>query len=129
MANALSTNEAETNECASSVDRFLIPEADVFESANQIVVLVDMPGVDENSFEITLEKNILTVEGCSKPVHFENYKKTFAECEPGNYRRIFHLSNNIDRDSIQASVKNGVLRLQLPKSKDQMPKKITVKSA
>lgn len=104
-----------------------IPRADIYESGNQITVLADMPGVDENHVDITLEKNVLTIHGHVEPINPEGYTLAYAEFLIGDYHRAFTLSNEIDRELIDASVKNGVLKLTLPKSKEAAPRKITVK--
>ena len=105
-----------------------IPRADIYETAQDIVVVADMPGVDENSVDITLEKNILTINGYVEPEAPENYSLAHAEYEVGDYERSFTLSNQIDQDKIEATVQNGVLRLRLPKAGPAKAKKIVVKS-
>jgi HSP20 family molecular chaperone IbpA len=105
-----------------------IPRADIYETSEDIVVVADMPGVDENSVDITLEKNILTINGYVEPEAPENYSLAHAEYEVGDYERSFTLSNQIDQDKIEATVQNGVLRLRLPKAGPAKAKKIVVKS-
>jgi HSP20 family protein len=105
-----------------------IPRADIYETEDDIYVLADMPGIDENSVDIMLEKNILTINGYVEPVIPKNYDPAFAEYEEGDYQRSFTLSNQIDQDNIEATVKNGVLRLRLPKAGPAKVRKITVKS-
>ena len=106
-----------------------VPRADIYETADDIVVVADMPGVDENSLDLTLEKNVLTINGYVEPVEPENYGLAYAEYEVGDYQRSFTLSNQIDQEKIEASVKNGVLRLHLPKAGPAKARKITVKAA
>lgn len=108
--------------------RIFAPRADVFETQDTIVVLADMPGVEENSIDITLEKNILTLNGFTSPQAEEGLQLIYCECPEGNYRRVFALSEEVDRDGIQATVKNGVLKLVLPKSAQAKVRKITVKA-
>ena len=97
-----------TREC-----QCFIPRADIFETEEDIFVIVDVPGVDESSIDITLEKNVLTISAFVEPHEIEGYAPTLTEYEVGDYQRSFRLSNMIDHDKIQASVKDGVLRLQL----------------
>jgi HSP20 family molecular chaperone IbpA len=108
--------------------RLYVPRTDIYESKEHLVLLADMPGVKPDSVDITLEQNVLTVYGGVEAPVFDGYSLTHAEYGVGDYRRVFTLSNEIDRDSIQASVKNGVLKLVLPKSKRAVPKKISVKT-
>jgi HSP20 family protein len=109
--------------------KVFIPRVDICETKDAIVLLADMPGVDEKSVDITLEKNVLTLAGRVAPVAFDGYRAAYAEYEAGDYERAFTLSDEIDRDRIEASVRNGVLRLTLPKAEPVKLRKISVKSA
>jgi len=104
-----------------------LPRADIYESKDQITVVADMPGVDQTSVDITLEKSVLNINGTVFPQDHSGYTLAYCEYEVGDYRRMFTLPNEIDREGIQALVKSGVLKLTLPKSKAALPKKITVK--
>jgi len=104
-----------------------VPRADIYETDDRIVVVADMPGVDENSVDITLENNILTISGYVEPVEPENYSLAYAEYRVGDYQRSFTLSDQIDQDRIEATVKDGVLRLHLPKA-GPAARKIAVKA-
>jgi HSP20 family protein len=105
-----------------------VPRADIYETQEQLVILADMPGVKQEDVDITLEQNVLTIHGQVEVPSFDQFKLAYSEYGVGDYRRVFALSNEIDRDGIQATVKNGVLKLVLPKSKRAMPRKITVQS-
>ena len=109
--------------------RAFVPRADIFETEDAVVVVADMPGVDENSVDITLEKNVLSIDGYVEPHQPENYSLAYAEYEVGDFHRRFTLSDEVDQDNIQASVKNGVLRLHLPKAGPAQARKISVKAA
>jgi HSP20 family molecular chaperone IbpA len=104
-----------------------VPRVDIYETDETIVVVADMPGVDENSVDITLEKNVLTINGYVEPVQPENYSLAYAEYRVGDYERSFTLSNEIDQDNIEATLKDGVLTLHLPKV-GPTTKKIAVKA-
>jgi HSP20 family protein len=105
-----------------------IPRADIYEMDDRIVVVADVPGAKEDSIEITVEKNILTINAYVDPVVPEGYSLAFAEYEVGDYSRSFRLSNEIDRSRIEATVKDGVLRLYLPKAAEAMTRKVNVKA-
>lgn len=107
--------------------RAYVPRVDIYETNAEIVVVADMPGVDENSVDITLEKNVLNINGLVEAERPDNYGLAYAEYEAGDYQRNFTLSNEIDQDNIQATVKNGVLRLHLPKAGPAKAKKIAIK--
>jgi HSP20 family protein len=103
-----------------------VPRADVYETDDEIVVVADMPGVDANSVDITLEENVLTINGYVEPEPPEGHGLAYAEYRVGDYLRAFTLSDQIDRDGIEATVKDGVLRLRLPKAEAAKMRKIPI---
>ena len=105
------------------------PNVDILERPDELLVLADMPGVDENTVDIELEKNVLTITGRVENGHVKDAAMMYSEYEIGDYERVFTLSDRIDRDKIVATVKNGVLRLELPKAEEVKPKKIAIKAA
>ena len=117
-----SENSERTRDC-----QCFIPRSDIFEMDDDIVVIVDVPGADEESIEITLEKNVLTINAYVAPDDFEGYSLAFGEYQVGDYQRSFRLSNEIDREKIEATIKEGVLRLSLPKAQEAKTRKIAVK--
>jgi HSP20 family molecular chaperone IbpA len=106
--------------------RVFTPTVDIVEHKNNIVVLADMPGVDEKSVDITLEKELLTIYGKVAPEVPENHRLAISEYGVGDYRRTFTISNEVDREHIEASVKDGVLKLVLPKAESAKTRKIPV---
>jgi HSP20 family molecular chaperone IbpA len=109
--------------------RVFMPRADIFETADAIVLVADMPGVDEKGVDITLEKNVLTISGHVEPEKVaENARLAYEEYEVGDYQRVFTLSDEVDREHIEAALKNGVLRVTLPKAGAAKTKKISVKA-
>jgi len=105
-----------------------VPRVDIYETNDGIFVVADMPGVDEESVDITLEKDVLTIDGYVEPVAPEEYRLAYAEYRVGDYQRRFTVSDQIDREGIEATMKDGVLRLRLPKA-EPTTKKIAVKAA
>ena len=108
--------------------RLYAPPVDIVEEKDNLFRVADMPGVDENSLDITLDKNILTIYGTVEPEMPENHRLVSAEYGIGDYQRTFTLSDEIDREKIEATVKNGVLRLKLPKAETAKTRKIPVKA-
>jgi HSP20 family protein len=106
-----------------------VPRADIYETDEAIFVVTNLPGVDEDTVDITLEKDILTINGTVEPAPVEGYELVHAEYRVGDYVRRFSLSNEIDQDNIQAAIKNGVLSLTLPKLDRAKTRKISVKPA
>lgn len=107
--------------------RMFAPPADIYETENQVMIVADMPGVGSNDVDITLEKNVLTIRGNVKEERPEGFQLTYAEYEVGSFIRNFVLSDEIDREGIEARAKDGVLTLTLPK-RTPMQKKIEVKA-
>ncbi|GAB4485117.1 MAG: Hsp20/alpha crystallin family protein [Thermodesulfovibrionales bacterium] len=106
--------------------RVYVPDTDIVERKDDIVVIADMPGVDEGSVEITLEKNILRICGKVSPAFPEGYRLALSEYGIGDYERAFTLSSEINRDRIKGTIKDGVLRLVLPKAEAVKTRKIQV---
>jgi len=104
-----------------------VPRADIFETAEAIVLKADVPGVKESSLSITLEDNVLTLEGNVEPEHRPGFSLAHAEYDVGDYRRVFTLSTDVDRDKIEATLKAGVLTLTLPKAEPAKARKIAVR--
>jgi len=107
--------------------RVFIPATDIIETENEILLLTDMPGVNEKSINITLENNQLTIEGSSETQTLNDYNLIYSEYHTGDYYRSFLLNDTIDRDQIEAKYKNGVLQLSLPKSEKSKARQIEVK--
>ena len=127
--------ELQKKEAQSSVEtertksrRVYVPKVDIYEAKDAIVLVADMPGVDEKSVEITLDKNILTIAGTVEPEAYKDHSITYSEYDTGDYERAFTISDEVDRNKIEASVKQGVLRVTLPKVEPVKAKKIAVKT-
>jgi len=108
--------------------RTFVPVVDILETDKNIILVADMPGVDENSVDITLEKNVLSINGGVEEKTHEGHSLAYSEYRIGDFSRSFTLTDEIDKENIQAAVKDGVLRLTLPKAKPTT-RKIAVKAA
>ena len=108
--------------------RCFVPKADIYETEKEIIVLADVPGANEKTVDITLEKNVLSISAYVEPLQTGNYDIAYTEYEEGDYQRSFRLSDEIDQDKIEAAVSEGVLRLRLPKVQEAKAKKIAVKT-
>lgn len=129
----LAVNEQE-NQPLTKIERsrerhLFVPRVDIFEQGNEIILVADMPGVNEQTVDITLEKNILTIDGRVDDQEVSGYSLAYREYRVGDYHRTFALSDEVDRNNIEALVKNGVLHLRLPKAPEAQTKKISVKSS
>ncbi|MBW1699702.1 MAG: Hsp20/alpha crystallin family protein [Deltaproteobacteria bacterium] len=104
------------------------PAVDIFETDTEITLLADMPGVKAGDLNIDLHENILTLDGDVKSPEGANEVDVIREYRTGKYYRQFTLSHVIDQSKIDATMKDGVLRLRLPKVETATPRKIVVKS-
>jgi len=119
----LQTKSESTRNVAYSTSR----PVDIFESATELVLLADMPGVAIENVDIDLDNDQLTIRG-SVPVEDDKGTVLLREYSVGDYYRQFTLSNIIDRNKIEASMKDGVLKVVLPKAEAAKPRKITVRA-
>jgi HSP20 family protein len=106
-----------------------VPRVDIYETKEALFLIADMPGVDEKTVDVELEKNILTISGHVENGKVKDYNLVFSEYEVGDYEREFTLSDEIERGKIKAIVRQGVLRLELPKAEKIKPKKIAINAA
>jgi len=106
-----------------------VPRADIYETEENVLLTVDMPGASEETIDVTLEKDTLTIRANSTHDGPEGYTLAFAEFEAGDYERNFRLTDRIDRDNIQAVYTDGVLKLTLPKAEEAKARKISVKAS
>ena len=104
---------------------FIAPEVDIFETQDGYVLQAEMPGVNKNGLEITLEGNEITIVG-HREVEPLSGEALFRESRHADYQRVFELDPAIDTARISAKVDQGVLTLTLPKSEKVKPRKITV---
>jgi HSP20 family molecular chaperone IbpA len=105
------------------------PEVDIFETDKALTLLADIPGVASEKLTIDLRDNVLTITGDVDPSAGPGEEDVVAEYDTGRYYRQFTLSEVIDQNKIDALLKDGVLRLTLPKVEKATPRKIAVKSA
>lgn len=102
------------------------PAVDIFETETAITLLADMPGVASDDLNIDLRENTLTLEGDVASLEDAEETVILREYPVGKYFRQFTLSEVIDQEKIDANLKDGVLRLNLPKVEKATPRKITV---
>jgi len=106
--------------------RLFQPVADIFETDENLTVLLEMPGVSKDNVDVGLDNGMLTVSGRIDFSKYEGLQPLYTEYNIGNYHRSFRLSNVIDQDKISAELKDGVMMLSLPKAETAKPKRIVV---
>jgi HSP20 family molecular chaperone IbpA len=105
----------------------LTPPVDIFEDAQAITVLADMPGVTPGRLTIDLHEGVLTITGHTGAPEETNEVAVLHEYPAGaTFQRSFTLSEAIDQEGIQATLKQGVLRLRLPKAERAKPRQIAI---
>ncbi|MBN1833765.1 MAG: Hsp20/alpha crystallin family protein [Deltaproteobacteria bacterium] len=105
------------------------PAVDIFETDKEITLLADMPGVKADSLNLDLHENVLSLDGDVQSPEGGDERDVFREYRTGKYYRQFTLSQMIDQSKIEAAMKDGVLRLRLPKVEAATPRKIAVKAS
>ena len=106
--------------------RFFTPEVDIEELSDSLKLRADMPGVKQSDVEVTLNNGILTIVGTVSTEPYQKLAPLYTEYNVGNYFRQFELNEDIDAQRINASMKDGVLELTLPKSERARPRQIDV---
>jgi HSP20 family protein len=106
----------------------LRPRTDVLETADALILVADLPGVDEGSVELSLTDDVLTLRARSGAPAPEGWRPVWSEFTLGEYERRFRLSAEIDGDAIAASIQQGRLQVTLPKRRPRS-KPIEVKTS
>jgi len=104
------------------------PRADVVETAEGVIVTLEMPGVRAEDLDIHFDRGELTVQGKCSPANPVKGNWLVREYEVGDFYRAFQVSQDIDGSAIRAELKNGLLTLHLPKSEGAKPRRISVQS-
>lgn len=105
----------------------LAPAVDIAESESGITLLADMPGVSKERLTIKVEGDNLTIEGEAQIDVPDNIELLHSEVRSPYLRRSFTLSRDLDPAKIEATLRNGVLQMHIPKSEEARPKRIEVK--
>ena len=103
-----------------------IPATDIVETDGELMLYMDMPGVEKDQIEVKLEKNVLVVDGQINSNPYSELKPLYTEYNIGHFTRRFELSNEIDQTRIGATIEEGVLKLTLPKVPEKQPRLIKV---
>jgi HSP20 family protein len=106
--------------------RYYIPYTDIYETDETLTVVMEMPGVEKKDLSVTLENDVLRVDGRIDFSKYEGMEPVYTEYNVGHYTRSFTLSNKIDQEKINAQLDGGVLTLTLPKVKDVLPRQIAI---
>jgi HSP20 family molecular chaperone IbpA len=107
----------------------VVPPVDVYEDDGSITLLADLPGASRDRLHVRVDGETLSIEAEAVTPTPEGMELVYAEAQVPSYRRQFTLSRELDASRIEASLKDGVLRLRIPKSEEAKPRRIEVKAA
>ena len=105
------------------------PAVDIYEDEKGISLYADIPGVSKHRLEIKLERNSLSIEGKAEINQAEKMLMYRADVDSIIYRRKFTLRGELDKENINASLNDGVLKIHIPKRAKYQPRKIEVIAA
>jgi HSP20 family molecular chaperone IbpA len=118
---------SETQETTREEGRFVAPVVDIFETADGLSVVADLPGMALDQINVSVEKDVLTIKAPAPVSPERSY--SYREFEPVGYFRQFRLGNKIDQGAIKAEYQHGVLKLSLPFAAESKPRLIEVRVA
>jgi HSP20 family molecular chaperone IbpA len=106
---------------------FVVPPVDVFENESGITLLADLPGASRERLGVRVDGDSLFIEATAAPSGPDNMELVHGEAQIPSYRRQFTLSRELDASRIEAALKDGVLRLTIPKLEEARPRRIEVR--
>ncbi|MCG3168996.1 MAG: Spore protein SP21 [Pseudomonadales bacterium] len=112
---------------AAASETALRPNVEVYEDADGITLIADLPGVAPGGLNLQVDKETLLIEGNADLALPEGLQPLHAEVRSTTWRRSFALSGELDPDGIEARLKDGVLRLHIPKRAEVRPRRIEVR--
>lgn len=105
----------------------LLPPVDIYEDETGFTLTADLPGVSKERLGVKVNGDNLLIEGEVSVPAPQGMELLYAEVLASSYRRSFTLSRELDASKIEAALKDGVLRLRIPKAEDARPRKIEIK--
>src|SRR5688500_12533053 len=107
---------------------FVVPPVDVYEDESGITLLADLPGVSRDRLGVRVDGDSLVLEAVAATAQPENMQLVYGEAQYPSYRRQFTLSRELDAARIEASLKDGLLKLTIPKLEEAKPRRIEVRA-
>ena len=111
-----------------TIDASLVPHTDIYEENDQLVMKTELPGINKEDVNITLQGDRLTIKAEKKEAVVEDAARYIRERQYGQYFRSVTLPFPVKEDKISATFENGVLELRLSKSEESKAKKIEIKA-
>jgi len=128
MAEGKDVKSRESTAVQQEPERMLRPPVDISEDAEGITLIADMPGVNSDRLDVHVDNDTLLIEGQAKIDMPEGMEPLYADVHATHYRRSFALSSELDTNDIEASLKDGVLSVRIPKRAEVKPRKIEVRA-
>ncbi|WP_290652291.1 Hsp20/alpha crystallin family protein [Aquisalimonas sp.] len=110
-------------------ERSLVPPVEIYEEGDALYLVADMPGVTKDTLNLEIGNKVLEVEGRITVDMPENVTPMFAEIRASRYARRFTLGDDIDTGNVEASMKDGVLTVRLPKHESHRRRRIEIQTA
>jgi HSP20 family protein len=118
--------EVEKKEEQTVPARTFVPTTDIYETADNLMVVMEMPGVKRENIDVAVEDGVLKVYGRLDFSNYSGLQPVYTEYNVGHYARNFQLSSKIDQSKITAKMQDGVLYLTLPKTEEGKPRTISI---
>lgn len=120
---------ARKEDAARYSDAALTPPVDVIEDSGGITLYADLPGVSRDKLGLHVASDTLTIEAESDLSVPESLESSHTEVGLGRFRRVFTLSKELDTGAISAELKQGVLKLRIPKAQHAQPRRIEIQAS
>lgn len=106
----------------------VVPKVDILEDKHGITLIADLPGVPKEALDIQIDNEILSIDGAVEIPLPSGLSEGYAGLQATRYQRSFSISNELDSEHVEATLKEGVLALRIPKRKEFQPRKIEIRS-
>jgi HSP20 family protein len=104
----------------------IMPNTAVRQDKDGFLLVAELPGVDDQSLQVTVEDGVLQIEAANSVTSPEGYTVALREISPVTYKASFELPDRVEAAGVKASLKNGLLRVRLPISEAKKPKRIAI---
>src|ERR1700759_4927924 len=118
--------EVATQEEKTIPARFYVPPTDIFETADALKIVMEVPGVLREAVDVKVENEVLSVEGRIETTNYNGLEPLYTEYPIGHFARSFALPEQVDQHNITAQLEDGVLTLTLNKRPESKPRRIAV---
>ncbi len=111
------------------VDRPVVrPAVDIYENQDELLLIVDLPGVRSDAISVDLDKETLTIQAKRADAVPEHGRVVYGEAASWDYKRVFTVPEAVDAERIRADFKHGVLEVHLPRHERTKPRRINIQS-